>query len=50
MANAKFHIYADKGGHYRWKLIAPNGQETASSGESFSSHASANFASPARSA
>jgi hypothetical protein len=44
MANAKFHIYADKGGHYRWKLIAPNGQETASSGESFSSHASAKHA------
>ncbi len=44
MANARFVVYADKGGHYRWKLVAPNGQETASSGESFSSHASAKHA------
>jgi uncharacterized protein YegP (UPF0339 family) len=41
MANAKFVIYQDKGGHYRWKLVAPNGQETASSGEAFASHANA---------
>ena len=29
---AKFVIYADTGGHYRWKLVASNGQTTASSG------------------
>ncbi len=41
MANAKFEIYPDKGGHYRWRLVSANGQTTASSGEGFSSHESA---------
>jgi uncharacterized protein YegP (UPF0339 family) len=41
---AKFEVYPDKGGHYRWRLVAGNGQTTASSGESFSSHASAKHA------
>jgi len=41
MAGYKFEVYADKGGHYRWKLVAPNGQETASSGESFASKSDA---------
>jgi uncharacterized protein YegP (UPF0339 family) len=41
MANAKFHIYEDRGGHYRWKLVAPNGEETASSGEGFASKSNA---------
>lgn len=34
-------IYADTGGHYRWKLVASNGQTTASSGESFASKSNA---------
>jgi uncharacterized protein YegP (UPF0339 family) len=34
---AKFVIYADGGGHYRWRLVANNGQIIASSGESFDS-------------
>ena len=38
---AKFVIYADAGGHYRWKLVASNGQTTASSGESFASKSNA---------
>ena len=38
MAHAKFEIYKDKGEKYRWRLVAPNGQETASSGQHFASH------------
>lgn len=38
---AKFVIYADAGGHYRWKLVASNGQTTASSGEGFASKSNA---------
>ena len=38
---AKFVVYADSGGKYRWKLVSSNGQTTASSGESFSSKSSA---------
>ena len=38
---AKFVVYADAGGNYRWKLVAPNGQTTASSGESFASKSNA---------
>jgi uncharacterized protein YegP (UPF0339 family) len=34
---AKFVVYADAGGKYRWKLVSSNGQTTASSGESFAS-------------
>jgi uncharacterized protein YegP (UPF0339 family) len=41
MANAKFEVYPDKGGHYRWRLRSSNGQVTATSGEGFSSHSSA---------
>lgn len=41
MADAKFVIYKDKGEKYRWRLVAPNGQETASSGQHFASHADA---------
>jgi len=33
----KFVIYADRGGSYRWRLVANNGQIIASSGESFDS-------------
>ena len=38
---AKFVVYPDAAGKYRWKLVASNGQTTASSGESFSSKSSA---------
>jgi hypothetical protein len=37
----KFEIYADKGGDYRWRLIANNGEPVASSGEAFASKANA---------
>ena len=38
---AKFVIYADSTGKYRWKLVSSNGQTTASSGESFASKSNA---------
>lgn len=41
---AKFVVYPDAGGNYRWKLVASNGQTTASSGESFSSKSAAKTA------
>jgi uncharacterized protein YegP (UPF0339 family) len=44
MANAKFEVYADHSGKYRWRLVSSNGQTTATSGEAFSSHASARHA------
>ena len=31
----RFEVYADAGDKYRWKLLADNGQNVASSGESF---------------
>jgi len=34
---AKFEIYADSAGKYRWRLKANNGEKIASSGESFDS-------------
>jgi uncharacterized protein YegP (UPF0339 family) len=37
----KFEIYADASGQYRWRLVAANGQNIASSGESFASKANA---------
>jgi uncharacterized protein YegP (UPF0339 family) len=37
----KFVIYRDRGGKYRWRLVAGNGQTIASSGEDFESHANA---------
>jgi uncharacterized protein YegP (UPF0339 family) len=37
----KFEIYPDAGGKYRWRLIASNGQNIASSGESFDSKSNA---------
>jgi uncharacterized protein YegP (UPF0339 family) len=30
---AKFVVYADSGGKYRWRLVSSNGQTTATSGE-----------------
>jgi uncharacterized protein len=38
---AKFQIYADSAGKYRWRLKASNGEKIASSGESFASKESA---------
>jgi uncharacterized protein YegP (UPF0339 family) len=38
MATAKFVVYADKAGKYRWRLVSSNGEETASSGQHFASH------------
>ena len=37
----KPEVYADTGGHYRWRLKASNGQTVASSGESFASKSNA---------
>ena len=37
MAAAKFEIYMDAAGAYRWRLKAANGEKVASSGESFAS-------------
>src|SRR3954451_3163567 len=44
---AKFVVYADAGGKYRWKLVGSNGQTTASSGESFASKGNARSAAEA---
>lgn len=41
MARAKFEIYADVSGKYRWRLKDGNGQKVASSGESFDSRSNA---------
>lgn len=38
---ARFEIYPDAAGWYRWRLVANNNQIVASSGESFSSKQSA---------
>ena len=37
----KFHVYPDKGGKWRWRIVASNGQRVAVSGESFDSKSSA---------
>jgi uncharacterized protein YegP (UPF0339 family) len=34
---AKFEVYKDTGGRYRWRLTAANGEKIASSGKSFDS-------------
>ncbi len=31
----KFELYTDAKGEYRWRLVAPNGQSIASSGEGY---------------
>ena len=38
---AKFVVYADSGGKYRWRLESSNGQTIAASGESFASKSNA---------
>jgi hypothetical protein len=39
---AKFELYADAKGEYRWRLKASNGQTIATGGEGYSSKAAAN--------
>ena len=34
---AKFHIYEDKKGEYRWRLVARNGRVMADSAEGYNS-------------
>ena len=38
---AKFEIYKDKSGEYRWKLTHTNGQVIANSGEGYKAKANA---------
>jgi hypothetical protein len=38
---AKFELYKDAKQEFRWRLIAPNGQTIASSGEGYKSKVSA---------
>jgi len=38
---AKFEIYKDKSGEFRWKLTHTNGQVIANSGESYKAKANA---------
>ena len=38
---AKFEIYKDKKGEFRWRLVASNGQSIASSGEGYKTKESA---------
>lgn len=38
---ARFEIYLDAGGKYRWRLKDGNGAKVASSGESFASRSNA---------
>jgi uncharacterized protein YegP (UPF0339 family) len=40
----KFEVYAGSSGQYNWRLFADNGQNVASSGESFASKANADRA------
>jgi uncharacterized protein YegP (UPF0339 family) len=37
MADATFHVYEDSAGQYRWRLIHPNGNIIADSGEGYAS-------------
>jgi uncharacterized protein YegP (UPF0339 family) len=38
---ARFEIFRDRGGRYRWRLVAGNGEKVASSGEAFASRSNA---------
>lgn len=38
---AKFELYKDKSGEFRWRLVASNGQAIASSGEGYKTKESA---------
>jgi uncharacterized protein len=35
MSTTSFEVYKDKKGHYRWRLIAKNGESVAEGGEGF---------------
>jgi uncharacterized protein YegP (UPF0339 family) len=35
MSTTSFEIYKDKAGHFRWKLIAKNGESVAEGGEGY---------------
>lgn len=35
MAKTKFEVYKDGKGHYRWRLLAQNGEPVATAGEGF---------------
>jgi uncharacterized protein YegP (UPF0339 family) len=39
--DVRFEVYAGSGGKCRWRLLADNGQNVASSGESFASKSNA---------
>ena len=41
MARARFQIYADAAGKYRWRLKDGDGEKVASSGESFDTRSNA---------
>ncbi|MDQ3380987.1 MAG: YegP family protein [Actinomycetota bacterium] len=41
MAQARFEIFADAAGKYRWRLKDVNGEKVATSGESFDSRSNA---------
>ena len=43
----RFELYKGSGGHWRWRLIASNGQNVASSGESFNNESHAKRAAEA---
>ena len=38
---AKFEVFADASGSYRWRLVASNGEKVATSGESFANRENA---------
>jgi uncharacterized protein YegP (UPF0339 family) len=38
---ARFELYQDSGGNWRWRLFAANNEQIAASGESFSSKSAA---------
>ena len=38
---AKFEVYKDKSGEFRWRLVHTNGQVIANSGESYKAKANA---------
>jgi hypothetical protein len=39
--NAVFEVYEDRGGEWRWRLVAPNGNIIADSAEGYASKQSA---------
>ena len=39
MSQGKIEIYKDKKGEFRWRLVAPNGQQIANGGEGYASKA-----------